>query len=443
MIRNALRHRPRPVRFLWWFIPEASVAREAPFQRVMVSRFCSDAAIQALIYGSLVSVVREESSAFGAALVGCAALVPPALFGLPGGIVADLLPKRLVLAVTYLLQAALCFVLPEIAGTGLSGSLVLVFAVVTLGQISGAAEPALIPLVANEERIASANSFLNIASVAGAGFGTAILAPFFVRFFDVEPLYYVCGGLLLLAMARIFERGHVMEGSRVPGVEAGPIATLRWFASERVIVTMILAAALVGIANTIVQTLAPRYVQEEFGLDPSASVYVLAPASIGLVLALVLAPLAIRLLGERAVAAVAIVITGSSLFGLGTLDLSAKLIDRFNVLRLIDWFGPELTLGLRTASLLALPLGFGLAAGTSAVSTYLNRNVEPTHQGRAFAMQSVLRNGLAIPPLLVLGAAAELWGVQRILIASPFLIALVGFGVVRLLRVRRPRAIVA
>lgn len=409
----------------------------------MASRFLSDAAIQALIYGSLISVVREESSALGAALVGCAALVPPALFGLPGGIVADLLPKRLVLAATYLLQAAFCFALPELTGTGLSGSLALVFAVVALGQISGAAEPAIIPLVANEDRIASANSFLNIASVAGAGFGTAILAPFFVRFFDVRPLYYVCSGLLLLAMTRIFQRGHVLEGSGTAGAHSGPIATLRWFASERAVVTMILAAALVGIANTIVQTLAPRYVQEEFGLDPSASVYVLAPASLGLVLALVIAPLAIRVIGERAVAATAVVITGITLFGLGTIDLAARVVDRFNPLRVIDWLGPDLTLGLRTASFLALPLGFGLAAGTSAVSTFLNRNVEPAFQGRAFAMQSVIRNGLAIPPLLVLGAAAEVWGVEPILTVSPFLIALVGFGVVRLLRRRAGRASVA
>lgn len=438
VIRRALRRRPRPVRFLWWFIPEASVARDAAFQRVMASRFFSDAAIQALIYGSLVSVVREESSAFGAALVGCAALVPPALFGLPGGILADLLPKRLVLAATYLLQAGLCFALPQLIGTGLSGSLALVFAVVALGQVSGAAEPALVPLVADENRIASANSFLNIASVAGAGLGTAVLAPFFVRFFDVQPLYYVCGALLLLAMTRIFQRGHVLEGARVAGGHAGPIATLRWFASERAIVTMILAAALVGIANTIVQTLAPRYVQEEFGLDPSASVYVLAPASVGLVLALIVAPLSIRVIGERAVAAIAIVITGSALFGLGTIDFAAKLIDRVNPLRLIDWLGQDLTLGLRTASFLALPLGFGLAAGTSAVATFLNRNVEPAYQGRAFAMQSVLRNGLAIPPLLILGAAAEFWGVEPVLTASPFLIALVGLAVVRTLR-RAPR----
>ena len=75
-----------------------------------------------------------------------------------------------------------------------------------------------------------------------------------------------------------------------------------------------------------------------------------------------------------------------------------------------------------TASFLVLPLGFGVALTTISVQTYINRRVPLAYQGRAFALQSTLKNGSAIIPLLTFGAAASLVGVDVLLIFSPFLL---------------------
>ena len=55
---------------------------------------------------------------------------------------------------------------------------------------------------------------------------------------------------------------------------------------------------LAGTANVVLQTLAPRYVQSVLGLDPADAVYVFAPSTIGLGLAIVVTPTLIRRLGE-------------------------------------------------------------------------------------------------------------------------------------------------
>jgi MFS family permease len=171
----------RVVRLLWLFLPEPSIARSLRFQQVLASRFLSDAGQQALAYAALVAVVRGGGSALEAALVGVAALVPPMALGLYGGAVADALPKRVALAATYNLQALLCFIVPSTVGTGLPELILLIFAVNTLGQVSGPTESSILPLVASDAELASAASLVNFASAAGAALGTALLAPVLVQ----------------------------------------------------------------------------------------------------------------------------------------------------------------------------------------------------------------------------------------------------------------------
>jgi MFS family permease len=430
--RKVIRRVRRPTRILWYFIPETSIARDGRMQRIMASRFLSDGATQALLYGALINVVRGDGSPIAAALVGCAGLLPGAIFGLPGGVIADLLPRRLAVGLTYAIQGALCIALPTVMGDDLASVLLLVFIIVSLGQISGPAEPALMPLVADDDQMASANSFLNLASVAGSGFGTALLAPVIVRAFDVTPLFYMVGVLFLLASLRVFDRRPPPTGyQRQRAASIGPGSAFRWLVAAPGAVSMLLLAALAATANTVVQTLSPNFVQEQFGIDPSASVYVLAPATLGLLLALAASPPAIGLLHERWWAITAFAITAAALFALGFVDVLTGGVDRWNPLRLLGIVGIELDPGLRTAALFAIPLGFGLNSATAAVNTFINRQVPPEMQGRAFAAQSVLRNAIAIPPLLAFGLASEVVGVQPVLLVSPALLLLLGYAVYR------------
>ncbi|HWO72271.1 MAG TPA: MFS transporter, partial [Dehalococcoidia bacterium] len=244
----------RAFRFLWFFLPETSIAKQVRFQAVFASRFFSDAGQQALAYGALIAVVRGGGSAFDAALLGVAAVLPPALLGLYGGAVADALPKRIALAGVYNLQALICFAAPSLLGTDLLAMMALLFAVNTLGQISGPSESSVVPLVATDSQLASAAALLSLASTLGTAFGTALLAPVLVRAFGVETVIYLAGGLLLLAASRVFDLHHYEsepDGRLRPRVfvrKVSVLATVRWLAAQPAVATMVFVAVLAGTA---------------------------------------------------------------------------------------------------------------------------------------------------------------------------------------------------
>ncbi len=425
----------RAFRVLWLFLPETSIARSPRFQQIMASRFFSDAGQQAVMYGALIAVVRASGSALDAALVGVAAILPPALFSLYGGAVADALPKRVALAAAYNLQAVLCFAVPIAFGTELKSVVLLVFAVNLLGQVSGPTESAVLPLVASDRQLASAASLVSLASNLGTAFGTALLAPVLVRIFGVRPVFYISGVFLFLAASRVFDLTTRQQRRKLnwrsPNADAR--ATVRWLLSEPAVGTMIVVAALAGTANIVIQTLAPRYVQSALHVNPADSVYVFAPSAVGLGLALLAGPLLIRLAGERVAALGGFLITAAMLGLLGFVGPNlAAALDPVNPLRLASGLGVSMSAELRTAGLLALPLGFGLSLTMLSVQTYINRRVPLSYQGRAFALQSMLKNASAIGPLLALGAAASIFGVRPVLIASPVVLLALAVALVRL-----------
>jgi len=421
-------------RFLWLFLPEPSVARKLRFQHMVASRFLSEAGQQSVMYGALVAVARGGGSALELALVGVAALVPGAALGLYGGAVADALPKRVALAMVYALQAALCFIVAITAATHLGEMLLLIFAVNALGQVSGPTESSMLPLLASKEELASAASLVNLAAAFGAAFGAALLAPVLVRAVGVEEVLYVAGALLLLAASRVFilPRG---EGRRratwaVPQVQVR--GAVEWLARYPAVATMMVVAVVGGTANTVVQTLAPRYVVSVLHTDAADTAYVFAPSAAGLVLALVAAPSLMRAFGERMAALAGFFVAAACLMLLGLVGEVVPVLDPVNPIGVLSVVGIDLNERLRTASLLAMPLGFGIALTATSVQTYLNRRVPLSYQARTFAMQAALRSGAAIVPLVALGVAASAFGVEKVLIASPVVLVLVAVALVEL-----------
>ena len=425
----------RVFRVLWFFLPEASIVRNLRFQYLMASTFFSDAGRDALKYGALIAVVRSSGSTIDAALVGVASLLPPTLLGLYGGAVADALPKRAALAVVYSLQAGLCIFIPLVYGTELRSVLFLVFAVNVLGQVSSPSEQSIAPLVASDAQLASANSLLSLSSNAGTVFGTALLAPILLRALGVSAVFAVAAVLLVLAAGRILRLQTEQEAKpaawRRPDVNV--LSMIRWLADEPAVGTMVIVGVLAGTANVVLQTLAPKYVQSVLGLDPADAVYVFGPSTVGLALALVAAPALIRVQGERrsALAGFAIMAVSLCLLGFVRYDLDA-VVDPVNPVRLVTMAGLHPGAPLRTAGALAVPLGFGVAMATMSVQTYINRRVPLARQGRTFALQSTLKNGSAILPLVAIGAAASVFGVNAVLIVSPLLLVALALALVRL-----------
>jgi Na+/melibiose symporter-like transporter len=310
--------------------------------------------------------------------------------------------------------------------------LFLLLAVNALGQVSGPTESSVLPLVASKEELATGASLIALSSAAGGAVATALLAPVLVRAVGVEPVLYIAGVLLLLAASRVFDLqggdSHQQLRETLPQVKVR--AALRWLADHPAVATMIIVSVLTGTANVVLQTLAPRYVQSVLGVDAADSAYVFAPSALGLVTALLTAPYLMRIRGERVIALVGLFFTSAALMLLGIVGDVGTVVDPVNPLRLTGVLGLDLNERLRTAGLIAIPLAFGVSLTATSVQTYINRRVPLAFQGRTFAMQSWLRNGSAIVPLLTLGALATEFGVEDVLLFSPLALLAVGYSLV-------------
>jgi len=296
------------------------------------------------------------------------------------------------------------------------------FVVRTLHQVSQPSEASAVPMVADSAELASANSMMSLASSTGEVVGKAVLAPVLVRTLGVRSVVMLAGALFLVAATRVFDlvfeheqRERPAQADDEPAVEPSPIRdAVVWLANSRDVLWMLLLAAIASTVGVVLGILGPEYTRTVLGVDPANALYVFLPAAVGLVIALALAPPLIHRLGERPVATLGFALTSVAIAGMGLVSQIATLL------------GPVIFIDISgindrviTAALLSMPLGAGTTLAAAATMTYVGRNVPPAIHGRAFAMLGVLKDGLAVFPLLVFGYAAGIFGIEPVLVAAP------------------------
>ena len=444
----------RLFRVLWFMVPPGSVVWNVQFQALLASRFLSDVALQALLYSVLIDRARSGGGAVDAALIGAAFLLPGVVLGMYGGAVADALPKRAALAGAYLSMGVLAFLIPGLLGTELLPLLLVLFAVRVAYQVSQPSEASTLPLVATEEELASATSFLSFASSAGEVVGKALLAPVVVVLWGVQPVTAIAGLLFLLSATRVLDLrvGTAPAPAPAPAFDGEPqprpstrdevgryaragqglllqmhSATremLPWLAEQPAVLWTLLLAAMASTVSVTVGMLGPQYTGEVLDVDPENALYVFAPAALGLVVALVLAPLAIRMFGERISATIGFVAAAAGMTALGAVN---TLTDAFGWILFFDI--PGVPKEVEMAAILSISLGFGLTLAAASTQTYVSKYVPPTIQGRTFALLGVLKDGLAIASLLLLGVVSDAVGTATVLTFAPIVLVALAWGV--------------
>jgi len=407
-------------RVLWLIVPPESLVRRWRFQALLVSRFLTDVALQALLYGALIATARGGGNALDAAGLGVAVLLPGVVFGLYGGAIADALPKRAALALAYLGMALACFAVAWTGNVGFWSLATVLLIVRTLHQVSQPSEASAVPLTADAAELASANSMMSLASSAGEVVGKAVLAPVLVRAYGVRSVITAAGLFFLLAATRVFdlafegERERLAEAQSPHPTQPETGSALRWLIASPDVLWMLLLAAIASTVGVVLTILGPEYVSSVLQVDPAYALYVFLPAAVGLLLALFAAPPLIHRLGERRVATIGFAAASVAISGLGLVDFFANLVDPVLV-----WRPRGLTEEVAAAALLSLPLGVGTTLAAAATQTYVGRYVPVVIHGRAFALLSVLKDGLAVAPLLGFGWAAGVFGIRPVLLFAP------------------------
>jgi len=408
---------------LFWFVPDHSVLRDIRFQHVLVCLSLAYLAFATISFGAIVGTVDGGGTAFQAAIVGVAALLPPALLGLWGGKIAAALPKRLAIGGAYVIIGVICVAIPLVFGTDFAWMVLLVLAVYTVNQVAGPAERAVLPLVSTEEQFAAGVSIVNFGMSAGTGLGIALVAPALLTFFDQSVVFIVAGVVLLVAATRAFEVPPEKEWGAVDWSlrGAGPKTAMDWLMDHFAVCTMVLLGVLAGTSNRVMQDLAPAYVRDGLDIAPAKNAYVFAPATLGMIVAMAAGPRLTRVLGARGSAVLGFLSVALGLVLLGLVHWLTPPISPWNPFQLVRALGATVSNEVLAAALLTIPIGFGTTVTALAVQLYVNSNVEEDKQAAAFSIQYTLTNWFGIVPLLLLGGVATAIGPEPVMFIIPAL----------------------
>ena len=425
-------------RWWQWLLPGAIL--RADVRILLISRLLSELGMATLTYGAMIYIARQGASQIEVSVLTTSGAVAALVFGLRGGAIADSLPRRIALGLAYLLQAALCVVVPMFLGTTFVPLLLLIFTIRLLTQIVSPAIKAAVSAVATATELGGAISLLTIAGGIGSGVGNALIAPTLIRLFDIRVLLWAVAAIMLLAAVRTLrspgrqggladsqpDTHDAVDASNTSDSAHPSLGSMgSWLTSNAALSSIILSGAVVAVLADVFVSLQSVFVRDTLGTDPANSVYVFAPGLIGIVLALVLGPLLVRWPGERWLIGFSLFCLSLGMVLLGLIQWLGPYLAPYSPLHLLASFGLTFSEPVLAAGLVSIPIQFGQAASNTATQAFINRKTSQDRQGATFGMQSVLQNAIGVVATLVFGFLADQLGTPVVFVAAPIVVTVI------------------
>ena len=399
----------------------------SPFRRLLESRAVGQIGQNAMLYTLLILVVNETGSSIHSALLVTAFILPSILFGLPAGGLADVLPKRPLLVLGHALRAVLVAAM-IIYVDDVWRIYLLLLAFSTVSQFTGPAEAASLPRLVRRDQLASGNSWMAFTLMVGQVAGAVTLAPFLLKFFGARVSLGAAATILLgasflatlVAGLRADDRDKDGLRERVGLFEALSAGWAVLRSSRRAFLALVYLTAMGTLAKALA-VLAPRYTEDVLKIEAENTVFVVAPAAIGALVALVLTPPLARWFGAAKVAAAGFLLYVLAVAGLGLVAyIRDFIVDNVNLrLAFVEAEVGVSSISVVTmAMILAIPVGFAATVVGVAGRAVLNQEAPEGKQARVFATQAALSDALSLVPLFVIGAVAEVVGVREVLLVA-------------------------
>ncbi|MFQ5879796.1 MAG: hypothetical protein ACE5IZ_06470, partial [Dehalococcoidia bacterium] len=186
-----------------------------------------------------------------------------------------------------------------------------------------------------------------------------------------------------------------------------------------------LQVVLVTTALLTLATLMSEFMQEVLAIDAENAVFIFAPAAVGLLLGLRLAPVVARARGNAAVVSL-----GFLLFVL-VMPLLGFVPELGAVVRENTPLGVQSS-RVAAAALLAAPLGLAYSLTGVSARAVLHERAPAAMRGRVFAVLGVLISFTSVVPLVVAGALVDLFGIRVVvLLVATTAFAVAAYGYMR------------
>lgn len=400
----------------------ASVLANRHFLRLWMAQALSQTAQNGIHFVQMVLIERLTGSSTHMGLMILAFSLPGVLFSAIAGVVVDRLPKKWILVGSNLLRvlavSSYLLFLSLLDGWWLLIALYgVTFLSSSIGQFFSPAEAASIPLLVGREGLLAANALFNLTLTLAQISGLMVLAPLGVKLVGEAGSF--AGVALLYLGAAILVSG--LPKDTPPGRRASaPSAYRRAWQELREgwqfivrhpgVYLPMTHLTLIATLVMIMAMLAPGFAARVLGMRPEDAIFIFAPAGVGMLLATVVAGRYGHLVRREMVANV-----GLPCIALGFAALGWVSRGHLREMQPLFSLYPELAFSVTTAFMgLALFLGFAMALVNIVAQTALQERSPAEVRGRVYAVQFLMANLVAIPPLLTAGGLADLIGIPRV-----------------------------
>jgi hypothetical protein len=391
------------------------------FVRYSYAKFLSLLGQNALIYGLFIAVISEQESSLATSAFVLASVVPSIVLSLPGGLVADLLPKKIVLLIALALRMLVVYWFINF-NPGAGSVIGLTFLVWTAYQFFSPAESAAVLAVAPRDRMAHASSFLQGLSLAAQLLGAGVVAPLAVKFLEDDGLYVIvlaCLGLSTLILASIPDltyRDADAKRAPLPWWRSMPVG-FRTIAADPRLTSLTLMRVLLDTGMLMFVVVAPVFIEDTLHTGARNAIYIAIPGALGLALGLLTAPLLLTFFNARSLALIGFVAFTSVLLALPFVDgFAPEIAGAFGPVEdFTNWL--DLSDAI-VATMFLLPIaGLGSSFVQVAARTEVYRRVPSNLVAQVFAAQSAMGSIGALAPTFLTGILLDALPVRAVLIS--------------------------
>lgn len=430
---------------------DRSVLRNRDFLLLWTAQAVSQTAQNAIWFALMVVVEETTRSSTHLSLAVLTTVVPGVALGMIAGVFVDRMNKKTVLVTTNLLRAiAVLGYLLYAQALGFIYLVNLIFC--SVSQFFGPAEAATIPRIVPKHQLITANSLFNLTFTGSQMAGIVLLAPWILKLFGAPTLFVMAAVVYAIATLLVYlipsgEEPHKPLSSLRKETLVDDIWTeikegWNFIGSDPKVTFAVRHLTLIAGLMLVMSMIAPRFVVSVLGIDAADSVYVMAPAGVGVLIGTVTMSRLARKFGKTTLVNVGLLTLGLCLFLMSILKWTETNVAAW----LYSGSGATLpgAVGIVSATMvLAAFLGFEAALVMVPSQTILMERTPVPIRGRIFAVQMMLGNVASILPLVFLGGLADLIGVNNVIaIISAGVLAL-GWIAIRNNREGLPEPVVA
>lgn len=411
---------------------EVPLLQDLDFRTLWLSRLLSQTAQGALLYALLILVVDLSNRSFYSALFVASSNIPSIAFGLPAGLVVDSMPRKHLLVM--LNGFRFVFMLFMVASEpSLTGVFAATFGIWIIHQFYSPSEASMLADLVPPNRYTSAQSMFNLALTVSQAIGLVILAPIMLRIGGAEMVFVMAGALWCIAgaLTMLLPSVPVTQSATMRPKRRGLIESLgtgwRFVRRDHPTLEAILDDVLVSVGMSALVVIIPFYLERVLGTSKENTVFVFAPAALGLVIGLRLAPPLAKAIGERYSAFFSLATFAMCILSLGFVQQTYTLLNhtlRIPIDTITDWLAlSPLTF---IAMLISVPAGMATSIVNVAARSILLQRTPANVRGQVIATQGLIANILALIPTLLAGIATDIFGVLPVAVGIAVIIMIAG-----------------